>query len=157
MCVFSILGFIFQEMNWIIPINQKHGKFIVQSLQLKFILMMLSCAWYLIKCSSPSRIESYSSQSLLCIYIFKTLFLAGILIFTYVYICSWEYYSTYIKYIQEKMSMAIFFPFWRNTLHTKFWDKFGTQHTGTLVITFKNFEENFYIKIIGIFKNCDSP
>lgn len=110
-CVFSILGFIFQEMNWIILINQKHGKFIVQSLQLKFILMMLSCAWYLIKCSSPSRIESYSSQSLLCIYIFKTLFLAGILIFTYVYICSWEYYSTYIKYIQEKMSMAFFFSF----------------------------------------------
>lgn len=33
MIFFLFLGFIYQEMNWIIPINQKHGKFTVQSLQ----------------------------------------------------------------------------------------------------------------------------
>lgn len=37
--VSSLLGYIFQEMNWIIPINKKHGKFTVQSLQWRYILM----------------------------------------------------------------------------------------------------------------------
>lgn len=33
MIFFLFLGFIYQEMNWIIPINQKRGIFTVQSLR----------------------------------------------------------------------------------------------------------------------------
>lgn len=92
--LYKVTGFIFQEINWIISINPKHGKSTVQSLQLRSIDEVIA-GTYLSAVPLPGQSHVPHSPCYFLVSSEPTSPLVSL--FTHMYV----YYWKPIKYVQD--------------------------------------------------------